>query len=92
MGGIEDHVHLLIEAPKDIALSDLVRSIKTSGTHWLKTVDISRFKDFEWQKGYGAFTASLTTIEAIKNYIQNQEEHHKTRTFQEEWAQILSKN
>jgi REP element-mobilizing transposase RayT len=92
IGGISDHVHLLLEIPKNRALSDLIREIKTSATHWLKMIDRSRFRDFEWQTGYGAYTTSLTTVDIVKGYIQQQEEHHRVKTFQEEWNEFVSKN
>lgn len=92
IGGIEDHVHLLIELPKDIALSDLVREIKTSATHWIRNQENLKFRNFEWQTGYGAFTISLPNVEIVKKYIQQQEEHHHRQLFQDEWNNFLQKN
>lgn len=85
VGGVEDHVHLLIEMPKDKALSDFIRTVKNSSTHWLKAYDLPKYRNFEWQTGFGGFTVSLSRVEGIKHYIRNQEEHHRTRTFDEEW-------
>ena len=76
IGGIEDHVHLLVEVPKDKALSDLVRDIKSAGTQLL----IKKDPLFEWQIGFGAFSISLPSLDIVKQYIQNQEEHHKSKT------------
>lgn len=85
IGGVEDHVHLLIEMPKDKALSDLIQTVKASATHWLKSHSGNQFRDFEWQTGFGGFTVSLSRMESVKHYIQNQEEHHREGTFDDEW-------
>ncbi|MBA2727669.1 MAG: IS200/IS605 family transposase, partial [Parachlamydiaceae bacterium] len=77
IGGVEDHVHLLMEIPKDQTLSDAMRTIKTVSTHWLKLYDDSKYRNFEWQTGFGGFTVSLSHLETVKNYIQKQEEHHR---------------
>lgn len=92
IGGIEDHVHVFMEVPRDQALSDAMREIKTSSTHWLKKADSSSYKNFEWQTGYAGFTVSLAHLEIVKKYIQQQEEHHRKQTFTDEWDQFLLKN
>lgn len=84
IGGIEDHVHILMETPKNKSLSDLIRDVKTASTHWLKSEN-KKFRFFEWQNGYGAFTVSFTNIDIVKGYIQKQEEHHLKNTCQEKW-------
>lgn len=92
IGGVEDHVHVFFEIPKDKALSDLVRDVKVSSTHWLKGIRHDGkvvFPDFEWQTGFGAFTVSLSSLDVVKKYIQNQEEHHRRHTFQEEWNKMF---
>lgn len=89
IGGVEDHVHILMEMPKDKAISDLIRDVKTSATHWLKTENRLRYSDFEWQAGYGAFTMSYSSIEAVKCYIDRQEDHHHKQTSKEEWDEFL---
>lgn len=89
IGGVEDHVHILLEMPKDKALSDLVREVKTAATHWLKDQDRSRYHDFAWQIGYGAFTVSYSGVEGVKSYIQEQEMHHHKKTSKEEWDEFL---
>ncbi len=91
IGGIEDHVHLLLEMPKDKALSDLVREVKTASTHWLKDVDLTTYRDFSWQIGYGAFSVSLTYVDFVKQYILKQKEHHSKSSFQEEWTALALK-
>lgn len=89
IGGIEDHIHILMEMPKNKSLSDLMQVIKTTATHWLKEKDKRKFYDFEWQTGYGAYTISYSNIETVKNYIEKQEEHHLSQSFQEEWDEFL---
>lgn len=89
IGGIEDHVHLLVEMPKDKALADLMREVKTSATHWLKANNKSKYGQFEWQTGYGAFTLSLANFEIVKNYIGKQEEHHSQHSSKDEWNDFL---
>jgi putative transposase len=91
IGGVEDHIHILMEAPKDKALSDLIREVKTSSTHWLKGQNEMRYRGFEWQTGYGAFTVSCSSVESVRYYIDQQEEHHRKLTFNDEWAGFLRK-
>lgn len=90
IGGVEDHVHLLIDVSRTIALSDLVQEIKGSASRWLSTNDRS-FLDFDWQTGYGAFSISASTVGAVKQYIMQQEEHHKQSTYSVEWNEFLLK-
>lgn len=92
IGGVEDHIHILMETPKDKSLSDLIRDLKVASTHWLKTVDRSKFRDFEWQTGYSASTISYSSIENVKGYIDRQEEHHRHQTYQTEWDEFLHRN
>jgi putative transposase len=91
IGGVEDHVHILFENPKQMSLSDLLREIKTSSSLWLKNNGESQIKNFSWQTGYGAFSVSLSHFETVKAYIQKQEQHHKNVSPEEEWQNILSK-
>jgi len=89
IGGIEDHVHLLFELPKDKALSPLMQEVKTSATHLLKKLDPLLCRDFSWQTGYGAYSISLPTVNTLKSYIQNQESHHRQQDSQTEWQNFL---
>lgn len=91
VGGMPDHMHILIGYNPIERIPDLVEEIKTSTNKWIKENKLSKFK-FEWQRGYGAFTHSKTQIDKVVNYILTQEEHHKKRTFQEEYMEILNKN
>jgi REP element-mobilizing transposase RayT len=90
IGGVEDHVHLLLEISRKTALSDLVKDIKVKATHWLST-KCQSFNDFEWQGGYGGFTISLPTLDIVKQYIMRQEEHHKVITSTSEWNEFVFK-
>ena len=88
IGGIEDHVHLLLEISRKMALSDLVKDIKVKATHWLLKKSQS-FNCFEWQVGYGGFSISLPTVDVVKQYIMQQEEHHKVCTSISEWNEFV---
>lgn len=86
-----DHIHILIGYYLSDLIPDLVEDIKTSSTHWVNENRFSAFK-FEWQKGYGAFTHSKSQIDAVVKYIVNQDNHHKKKTFRDEYLEILRKN
>jgi len=90
VGGIADHVHLAIRLSRTISVATLVEELKTSSSKWLKTQSPG-LTEFAWQSGYGAFSVGPTELEALRRYIENQEEHHKTRTFQEEYIAFLKK-
>ncbi len=91
IGGIEDHVHLLLNIPPTIAVSDAVRTIKANSSKWIhetRVFDVA----FSWQKGYGAFTVSYSQCPVVRRYIQNQELHHVRRSFKEEYVLFLQKH
>jgi putative transposase len=88
MNGVEDHIHILIHLHPSVALSDLVKDIKLASSKFIKEKNL--FPDFAgWQEGYGAFTYSISAKETLINYIKNQEEHHKVKTFHEEYMELL---
>jgi len=87
-GGTADHVHLLISQSKNIALSSLLKDLKKDSSSWIKTMG-REFRNFHWQDGYGAFSVGQREIPALKKYIANQKEHHRKRTFQEEFIGFL---
>lgn len=89
-GGVADHVHLLYAQPRTMTVPDMVRDLKRSSSLWIKEREPS-LRDFAWQGGYGAFSVGQTEIDVVRNYIKAQEEHHKTRTFQEEYVAFLHK-
>ncbi len=90
IGGVEDHVHILAGMSPSLAVSDVIRDVKASSSNWLtQEMTVSHFK---WQKGFGAFSVSYDRIEAARNYIRNQKEHHKKKTFQEEYIEFLERH
>jgi len=91
IGGVEDHVHLLAFCPPKIALADFIGKIKANSSGWVHETWPDRAA-FGWQRGYGVFTVSESIIEAVTLYIQNQEEHHRRMTFQEEFVALLQKH
>ncbi|MEK7832516.1 MAG: IS200/IS605 family transposase [Acidobacteriota bacterium] len=90
IGGVEDHVHLLVGLRATHRLADVLREIKASSSKWVH--EELQKPLFAWQEGYGAFTVSQSQIEGVKKYIANQEEHHRKRTFQEEYLEFLQRN
>ena len=88
VGGIQDHVHILASLPKTMSLADFVRTIKAHSSKWIKTLDDS-YQTFAWQEGYGAFSVSPTLLNKTIGYILGQTEHHKKRTFIEEYKLFL---
>lgn len=85
-----DHVHILVSIKPSIAISDLVRDIKAGTSNFIKEQKWVKGK-FSWQEGFGAFSFSKSQIDTVVNYILNQEEHHKKKTFKEEYLDFLKK-
>ncbi len=90
VGGVADHVHLAVRFSRTLTIAALVEDLKTSSSKWLKTQSPD-LQGFAWQRGYGVFSVGPTDLEALVTYIDNQEAHHRTRTFQEEYRAFLSK-
>ena len=91
VGGVADHVHILASLPKNMSLSDFVKTIKSESSKWIKTLDRSNLK-FTWQDGYGAFSVSPSMLGKTINYINNQALHHKRISFDEEYRVFLEKS
>ena len=89
VGGVDDHVHLLVGLRATHTLADFVRDLKRADTAWVR--DEIREPTFAWQEGYGAFTVSPTARKAVTGYIQNQAVHHGRQSFQEESVELLDK-
>jgi putative transposase len=85
-----DHVHILVGVRPSILVSDLVRDIKANSSKFINDRNWMKGK-FSWQEGFGAFSYSKSDINSVVNYILNQEEHHKTKTFREEYIELLEK-
>ena len=90
INGMPDHVHMLISISPDISISELVREIKSNTSKFINQKHLSVGK-FEWQVGFGAFSYSQSQINQIVNYIKQQEEHHRKRSFREEYIELLKK-
>jgi REP element-mobilizing transposase RayT len=90
VGGVEDHVHILCRLGKSMKVSELIRELKRDSSKWIKEQS-PNLADFYWQAGYGAFSMSPADVPRVQEYIRNQEEHHKTVTFQDEFRRICQK-
>ena len=88
INGMPDHIHILVGSKPNKALSDLVRDIKANSSRFINEKKWINGK-FEWQTGFGAFSYSHSQLTNVINYIQNQEEHHKKKTFKEEYVDFL---
>ena len=89
IGSMPDHIHIFIGYNLNQTIPNLVENIKTSSNHWIADKKLSRFK-FHWQKGYGAFTHSHKQIDVVAKYVLSQEEHHRKKSFKEEYTQMLN--
>lgn len=89
-GGVPDHIHLLVSLGRTIAVADAVRIVKTNSSSWIH--EELRLPEFGWQDGYGAFAVSYSNVESVKQYLANQAEHHRSRTFQEEFREFLRRH
>jgi len=87
IGGVEDHVHLLVGLRATHRLDYVLRDIKSNSSNWVHT-EVGQ-KKFEWQSGYLGLTVSPSQIEQVRRYVLNQEEHHKRKSFQEEYLELL---
>ena len=88
VGGTADHVHVLFVLARTIPLRKVVEEVKKGSSKWLKTQGVPAFG---WQAGYGAFSVSASQVELVSRYIENQEEHHRKTTFQNEFRQFCRK-
>ena len=91
INSVEDHVHLLFDLSRTVAVSKAVEDVKKSSSQWIKN-QTSEMSHFAWQSGYGAFAVSESNVEAVRNYIACQREHHCHKTFQEEYRQFLERH
>lgn len=90
INGVSDHIHVLIGIRPAQSISDLMKNIKQDSSKWINAKKFLKIH-FEWQEGYGAFSYSKSQLNAVANYIQNQELHHKKKTFREEYIDFLEK-
>jgi REP element-mobilizing transposase RayT len=90
-GGMPDHVHLLISFGREMSVAEAVRLIKANSSKWVHET-FTGMTEFAWQNGYGAFAISYSHLDLVKCYLTRQEEHHRTRTFQEEFREFLERH
>ena len=89
IGGVADHVHLLVGLKATHCLCDVLRELKKASSVWVH--ETIQLPSFAWQEGYAAFTVSATARESVRNYVANQEEHHRQKSFREELIAMLNK-
>lgn len=85
-----DHVHVLLDLPTNISIEDLAKLLKGSSSHWVNKERIINPK-FNWARGYGVFSVSQSSLDKVVKYIQNQEEHHRLKSFTEEYQEFIEK-
>jgi REP element-mobilizing transposase RayT len=91
IGGIEDHVHLLLSLPATLDVAKALQLIKGGSSKWIHD-SFSDRRDFAWQEGYGAFSVGISQIESTVEYIRKQPEHHRHKTFEEEFVAFLERH
>jgi putative transposase len=91
INSVEDHAHHLFDLGRTLSISQVVEELKTSSSKWIKTKG-HQFANFAWQSGYGAFAVSESNIEIVRQYIEKQREHHRHKSFQDEYRQFLERH
>jgi REP element-mobilizing transposase RayT len=91
VGGVEDHVHLLLSLPSTMALAKALQLIKGGSSKWVHD-EFPQRRDFAWQEGYGAFSVGVSQLDDTKRYIANQAEHHRDKNFEEEFIAFLTRH
>jgi putative transposase len=91
VGGVADHVYIVTTLPRTANQAQFVEQAKKTSSKWIKEID-ARYRGFFWQRGYGVFSASPSQLDAVMRYIDVQQEHHRTKTFQEEYRQLLDRH
>ena len=90
VGGYKNHIHILCLLSQKVLLMKLIEELKSHSSKWIKTKG-DKYRNFYWQNGYGAFSVNPTDTDIVKNYILNQKEHHRKKTFEEEYLAFLRK-
>ena len=88
--GTDDHIHLVCSLGRTVTVATLLEEVKKSTSKWIKTKG-EQYAHFSWQAGYGAFSIGQSQLDAVRQYIAGQREHHRKRTFQEEFREFLAK-
>jgi REP element-mobilizing transposase RayT len=92
IGGVEDHVHALFSLSKNFALKKTVEEVKKGSSKWMKTNEGTANKDFTWQAGYAGFSVSQSNVDEVRKYIENQAEHHRRMSFQDELRALFRRH
>jgi REP element-mobilizing transposase RayT len=87
-GGTANHVHLLIALPSDMPVAKAIQTFKANSSRWMH----EHGADFAWQEGYGAFSVSASHRDVVRRYVEHQPEHHKRRSFEDEFLKLLAKS
>lgn len=90
IGGMADHIHLLVSIKPTISISDLVRDMKANSSKWINEKQYVVGK-FQWQEGFGAFSYGQSQLDIVITYINNQEQHHEQKTFKDEYMELLQR-
>ena len=90
VGGMADHVHVVITLPRTLSQAELIEQIKKTSSKWIKALD-ARYRGFSWQRGYSAFSVSPSQLKAVLEYVDTQQEHHRTR-ISEEYRELLRRH
>jgi REP element-mobilizing transposase RayT len=91
INSVDDHTHLLFDLARTASISQIVQDVKTASSKWIKAQG-AEFAGFAWQSGYGAFAVSESNTGAVREYIADQREHHREKSFQEEYRQFLERH
>jgi Transposase and inactivated derivatives len=91
IGGVADHVHIVATLPRTMSQAEFIEQMKKASSKWVKALD-AQYRGFFWQRGYGAFSVSPSQLDAVLQYVEAQPEHHRTRTFQDEYRELLRKH
>jgi REP element-mobilizing transposase RayT len=91
IGGVQDHIHILLSLPATIPVAKAIEIIKGGSSKWIHE-SFPAYREFAWQEGYGAFSVSISHVKATVAYIQTQGEHHRKKSFEEEFLTFLKKH
>jgi len=91
IGGVADHVHMLISLPRTLSVSKALQLLKSNSSKWIHET-FPKLHSFEWQEGYGAFSIGITAVDATVGYIRDQAEHHRKRSFRDEFVAMLRRH
>jgi len=91
IGGVVDHVHILVSLPATLSIAKALQLLKGNSSKWIHET-FPKMRSFEWQEGYGAFSIGISAVDDTVRYIRNQAEHHRKRSFREEFVVMLRRH